>query len=229
MLGGSSSVFLQRITVEAQKYVDDMTTVESIPRSATHYMDKVYETRLFHARETENSISILKKTCEEKNLKINAAKTQLLALSADKEKTKVWISEEDEEILSGEELKLLGFYFSKKPTVARQVEYITKRAMLRFFVLRKYSRFMPGSDLRKLYCGLVRSVIEYSSVTYGPMLTKYQSNTLENIQKRCLRVMYGYDKSYTDLLVESGLQTLSNRRDKAMPVSYTHLTLPTKA
>ena len=75
---------------------------------------------------------------------------------------------------------------------------------------------MPGSDLKKLYSGLVRSVIEYSSITYGPMLTQYQSNTIENIQKRCLRAMYGYNKSYAELLEESGFQTLKNRREIAL-------------
>ena len=48
------------------------------------------------------------------------------------------------------------------------------------------------------------------------MLTKFQSNQLENIQKRCLRCMFGWDKSYADLLVESGLQTLSARREAAI-------------
>ena len=76
---------------------------------------------------------------------------------------------------------------------------------------------MPGTDLRKLYTGMVRSVIGYSSVTYGPMLTKFQDHELENIQKRCLRIMYGYDKSYIDLLRESGLETLKVRRENALP------------
>ena len=75
---------------------------------------------------------------------------------------------------------------------------------------------MPGSDLKKLYCGLVRSVIEYSSVTYGPMLTKYQANVLENIQKRCLKCMYGYNKGYQELLEEAGLKTLQERRQIAL-------------
>ena len=48
------------------------------------------------------------------------------------------------------------------------------------------------------------------------MLTKHQSNILENIQKRCLKCMYGYDKSYVDLLEESGLKTLQERRNIAL-------------
>ena len=75
---------------------------------------------------------------------------------------------------------------------------------------------MPGTDLKKLYSGMVLSVIEYSSTTYGPMLTKFQENELENIQKRCLRIMYGYDKSYTELLELSGFDTLKTRRERTL-------------
>ena len=88
--------------------------------------------------------------------------------------------------------------------------------MLRFFVFRRLSNFIPGNNLRKLYTGFVRSVLEYTSITYGPMLTQYQSNELENIQKRCLRCMYGYEKSYEELLRESGFKTLSDRRESAI-------------
>ena len=73
------------------------------------------------------------------------------------------------------------------------------------FVLRYYSAFMPGKDLKKLYCSLIRSVLEYSSVTYHSMLSKSQENKLEKIQKKCLRCIYGYDKSYSELLKESEL------------------------
>ena len=75
--------------------------------------------------------------------------------------------------------------------------------------------FMPGRDLKKLYCALIRSVLEYSLVTYHSILTKKQSNDLELVQKKCLRCIYGYDKSYDDLLKESGLDPLKTCRQKA--------------
>ena len=84
------------------------------------------------------------------------------------------------------------------------------------FILRYYAKFMPGSDLTKLYSALVRSVLEYSSVTYHSMLTKGQENDLENIQKKCLRCIFGYGKTYEDLLKESGMSTLKERRERAV-------------
>ena len=113
-------------------------------------------------------------------------------------------------------MKLLGFVFDTSPDASAQVRNLINRATSRFFVLRYYSNFMSGNDLRKLYCALIRSVLEYSSVTYGPMLTKAQSNDLENVQKKCLRCMYGYQKTYSELLLESGLSSLKDRRQKAI-------------
>ena len=43
--------------------------------------------------------------------------------------------------------------------------------------------FMGVNGLKKLYFGLVHSVIEYSSFTNGPMHSKQQEISLENIQK----------------------------------------------
>ena len=73
---------------------------------------------------------------------------------------------------------------------------------------------MPGEDLKKLYCVLIRSILEYSAVTYTTQISKFQSNRIENVQKQCLRVMYGYSKSYEELLKISGLELLSERRKK---------------
>ena len=110
-----------------------------------------------------------------------------------------------ESVESSDKLKLLGFMFSESPDVSLQISNLITRATKRMFVLRYYSRFMPGKNLKKLYCALVRSVLEYSLVTYHSMLTKKQSNDLELVQNKCLHCIYGYDKSYDDLLKESGL------------------------
>ena len=97
-----------------------------------------------------------------------------------------------------------------------QIDNIINRATKRMFVLRYYSQFMPGRDLTKLYSALVRSVLEYSSVTYHSLLTRKQENDLETVQKKCLRCIFGYGKSYEDLLGESGMTTLKVRRERAV-------------
>ena len=72
------------------------------------------------------------------------------------------------------------------------------------------------TKLRNIYCSVVRSILEYSSVVHGPMITKYQSNRLANVQKSFLRSIYGYKLNYEQLLQESGLETLTQRRDNTL-------------
>ena len=76
----------------------------------------------------------------------------------------------------------------------------------------KFSEYLPGKDILKLYDSLVRSILEYSAVTIHSQLSKYQSNRLEQVQKQCLRIMFGYGKPYSELLSQSGLEKLSVRR-----------------
>ena len=111
---------------------------------------------------------------------------------------KAWIRLIDGTVMYSASLfKILGFTFSDKPTIHAQINYIINRAASSFFLIRRFAGIVVDkSKVKNLYCSLVRSIMEYSSVTYGPMLAKYQSNKLENLQKRCLRTIYGYDKSY---------------------------------
>ena len=60
----------------------------------------------------------------------------------------------------------------------------------------------------------MRSVLEFSSNVYHSQLNRQISNLLEKMQKRVLRLIYGYEKSYIDLLQESQLESLEQRREK---------------
>ena len=48
------------------------------------------------------------------------------------------------------------------------------------------------------------------------MLPAYLKNMLENIQKKCLRSVYGPQLAYNELLETSGLETLEARREAAL-------------
>ena len=114
-------------------------------------------------------------------------------------------------------MKLLGFQFSNRPYVHAQVDYLINRAASRSFVIRRLSGVGVNKErLKNIYCSIVRSVLEYSSVRYGPMLAQYEKNRLENVQKNCLRSIFGFEKSYEELLSESCLESLEVRRKKRL-------------
>ena len=67
-------------------------------------------------------------------------------------------------------------------------------------------------DVYKLY---IRSITEYCSVAYHSSLTQENSQTLERIQRTCLKVILGdMYLSYDSALEMCGLETLSARREK---------------
>ena len=136
----------------------------------------------------------------------------MISLSANRKNT-AWLKTKDGSVInSSEQMKLLGFVFSESLNCNEQVTNLITKPSKRKYLLLQYAQYMPGKDLKKLYCALVRSLLEYSSPTIATQLSKYQSNRLENILKQCLSIMFGSGRSYEDLLKESGLEDLSVRR-----------------
>ena len=111
---------------ESHKYVDDLTTTESIAPTAVGYehQDEIggVVTDVYHAPMSELNLNTLTNYCEGTGLKVNESKTQLLAISNNKNPVKVWIQAGKESIQSSETLKLLGSVFSDRPDVSAQVE-----------------------------------------------------------------------------------------------------------
>ena len=126
----------QNLLTECHKYVDDLTTTETIGPEADGYLAVVggEEKPMFHAPDSEENLQSVMDYCEEKGLKVNEKKTQLLAVSP-RGGTAVWLQAGRECVESSEKMKLLGFIFSDKPTVAPQIENLITRATKRMFCL----------------------------------------------------------------------------------------------
>ena len=62
-------------------------------------------------------------------------------------------------------------------------------------------------------CSLIRTILEYASPVWHAGLTKTQSDRIEGVQKRCLKIVFP-DLSSEEALFVSGIEKLSDRRDK---------------
>ena len=110
---------------------------------------------------------------------------------------------------------MLGFYFTSKPTVQLQVDKLCRKANKRTYVLAKYKKYGIGRDkLKVIYTATIRSVVEYSCHTYHTQLNKGQINQLERVQKKSLKIIYGYQHNYKELLELLSLERLEARRIK---------------
>ena len=94
------------------------------------------------------------------------------------------------------------------------VDYIVKRASKRFFVLCQLVRIgVSVNDVLSVYCSLIRSILEYACPVWHCGLTKGQSEEIEGVQRRCMRVLFP-ELSYSDSLQITGLELLCTRRER---------------
>ena len=89
---------------------------------------------------------------------------------------------------------------------------------------------LSEAELVRVYTTILRATTEFCAVVYGPMLTKEMSEALEHTQSQALKIIFGFNNSYREVLEKSGLQRLDERRrssilrfaEKAQAGRYSH-------
>ena len=148
-------------------------------------------------------------------MKINTKKTQLLVIGSPNGYTHSASLRvgEDDEILSVDKLKLVGFTFGTRPGVADHVEAVRERFMRKIWMLyRLRNAGFRERPLHRLYCCYLRTAIEYCSVVYHPMLTVEQENELEKLNRLAARISFGSDLPTDDILALNCIESLKERR-----------------
>ena len=105
-----------------------------------------------------------------------------------------------------------------------QVDYVIKKNNSRLYALRQLKKAgLNVGDLVVIYSTFIRSCIEYASPAWAA-LTKNQSDVIESIQKRALRIIIP-GMSYSDAMKATGLETLCTRRQNSSKTSINKLKL----
>lgn len=151
-------------------------------------------------------------------MKVNDQKTQMVCISPSTHACNSYITTADNNLIeSTDRLKLLGFVFSSTPTPHAQIENILTKYRKRLWSLRYLKKAGLGNrDMCRAYVTYLRPILEYGTVAIHSMLSQEQSDLLETQQARALKIIYGFHKSSGEVLVESGLDLLSDRRVKAV-------------
>lgn len=122
--------------------------------------------------------------------------------------------------------KLLGIVFSSDLTWGKHVSYILSKVSRRYFVIFKLVKIgFPPCDILIVYCLVIRSVLEYACPVWHSGLTKTQSDDIERVQRRCLKIIFP-DLSYREALAISGLERLNTRRENIVKGTFTEIKNP---
>ena len=116
-------------------------------------------------------------------------------------------------VVSGNEMKILGYYFDSRATVDKHLEETGRKLRKRLRLLRHLTKTIKcKEELVDCYTCFLRPVVEYCSNVFSPMLNKKQSDFLENLQYAALRIIFGYEYGRDELINLAGIPLLSTRR-----------------
>ena len=110
--------------------------------------------------------------------------------------------------------KLLGLWIDDDLKWKTNTEYIVKNAAKRLYFLKILKGYnAPREDLKTFYISAIRSILEYGTKIWHGSLTEEQSKDIERIQRRVMKIICP-EKTYEQALIECGMETLENRREK---------------
>jgi hypothetical protein len=202
--------------IELLKYIDDFNVIEVTDSGQIVLKYSAgAPVKRYRAKQCEKLFLHVEETAKQMGMKVNGAKTQLLSISTSGTSSAYMRMGDSEKIESTSNLKILGFLFGNQPTVNLHVDQMVKkfnRSLWSIVHLKKAK--IPEKDLVALYQTYLRPILEYAAPVLCSLMTEGQSNTVENLQMRVLRVIYGHNKSAKELLEASGLQRLKERREE---------------
>jgi hypothetical protein len=184
------------------KYVDDTTLWESCNLAKG-------DSNIQHAANEAMT------WCKSNNMKINTDKTKEMVIYFGRSNFSFpLISMNDSELERVSNTKLLGVILNNKLTWGDHIDYICKKASQRLFFIRLLKKAnVPLSDIVLIYCSIVRAILEYACEVWHHSLTKRQTDSLEHIQKRALKIV-SPNNEYKDALKMFNIESLHERREE---------------
>lgn len=196
--------------VNVIKFIDDTTFIETVQNgersempAAVQYLEhwSLNNSMIVHPKKTKEIL-----TCFSRKLPV----VEELTIS-------------DQSIETVESAKLLGVTVSDDLTWEKHILTILKKANSKVYYLVMLKRFgAPIPHMLKVYNSHIRSVLEYACQVWHPGLNKGQSDMLESIQERALKIIFSKSE-YTNNLEAAKMTTLKNRRLKLCKTLFSQI------
>jgi hypothetical protein len=209
------------------KYIDDLSVLQLVCLSGLvtdynfyqHVASDVGIDDMFlppDSYPTQNNLNVIYDWTTDNLMQLNEAKCNYMVFSRSKTKFATRLSINNTNLERITATKLLGVCLTEDMSWSKNCKEMCIKAYSRLSMLTKLKYVgVSIEDLLDVYKLYIRSVTEYCSVAFHSSLTQANSNTLERIQKTCLKVILSeMYVSYDSALEMCGLQTLFSRREK---------------
>ena len=195
-----------KLSCLTHKFVDDTTVTEILSRRQQSSMQQYYNELVDW---TDSNL-----------MRINDSKTKEMIIGSDAAIVAIppLLSSGSDQIERVDRFKLLGITISRDLKWSDHIDIICSKASSRIHFLKLLKRSgVPTADLLHYYVSVIRPTLEYACPVWHSSITSEQSDTLENMQKRALRVIYGSrftDASYCSFCNELSLSPFADRREQ---------------
>ena len=209
------------------KYIDDLSILQLICMSGLVMEYNFYEhvasdigiDEMFLPPEsfpTQDNLNWISAWTTENKMRLNEAKCKYMVFSRSQTEIATRLHVNNIQLERTPETKLLGVWLTEDMSWSKNCKEIRVKAYSRLSMLTKLKYVgVTIEHLLDIYVLYIRSLTEYCSVAFHSSLTVEQSQSLERIQKTCLRVILGEMYiSYEASLEMSGLKTLQLRREQ---------------
>ena len=197
-------------------YVDDTTVVDVVGVDEAVLHMSAGPTRANYPNlAVGRDFNVIEDRAEAIKMRVNPLKTQLLVIGPrNGQVNEATITSRTGDTVSAiPQLKLVGFTFGTEPNAGAHMQYIRDRFRRRVWMLYHLRKAgFKKRPLYALYCVYIRSIIEYCSVVYHPMLTKGQEEDLERLHRLAIRICYDFDTPIETIMAANGIETLAVRR-----------------
>lgn len=200
------------------KYIDDVNAGEHhYTKNGISIFSAMKGKRLLRAAASEAAFETVNTNAERIGMMVNPAKMQLLciALSNNYDTTSYIELRSGQRIQSGNEMVLLGLKFNDRPAVAAHIDLIRSKFNCRSWILRHLKMAgVPDATIANLYAAIIRPVVEYAVPVYHWLLNKSQSDDVEKLQRRAMKILFGPKTSYKEALKLASLPNLEERTEE---------------
>ena len=219
------------------RYFDDLQLTEVVTLSGllisydfwNHVASDVAIDQLFlkpSDTNIQNHLDNLQKWTADNQCMINATKSDFIIFSRSQDNFTTRLSINNETLNRVNSICLLGLWISEDMSWDLNTREVCKKAYMRTSMLSKLKYVgVQREDLLLIYKLFIRSCLEYCSIVYHSSLTIQQSNSMERVQRVCLRLILANEYiDYEQALRSSNLSKVSQCRENRA-LSFAHKAL----
>ena len=199
-------------------YIDDYNSIEKVDIAEAESHISVHKRKLrVIAKKSEAVFNEVQTLAADKKMKVNCKKTQLLCVSSSlNNEVGSYIRTNEGEIDSTSSLKILGFNFNTEPNANYHVTGLINKFYGKLWTLRFLKKSgMYQNALLGIYCDVICPSAEYSSIIYNTLIPEYVSDRLESVQKQAMKIIFGFNIDYANLVENGTIEPLKVRRTNA--------------